>query len=123
MNKVAFVKDIVEDNDKTIEENNLEIKHNIPLGTLVEIVTWDEESEEKYGGLRLFVVEHSRDFDGTPLYGLSWDIELIDKTQEEWKEMDHPLERLIKFANSQNVNRGFSENSLKVIKQEKKCFG
>jgi hypothetical protein len=54
MNKVAFFKDIIEDNGKTIEENNLEIKHNIPLRTLVEIITWDKQSEEEYGGLRLF---------------------------------------------------------------------
>jgi hypothetical protein len=123
MSKAEFIGNFIENNGKTIKENNLEIKHNIPLGELVEIITWDKESEEKYGGLRLFVVEHERDVDGTPLYGLSWDIKLIGKTQEEWKEMDPPIERLIKFANRHNVSRRFSKGNLKVINRKKKCFG
>lgn len=71
--EIEFVHDIIEDNGKTIKENNLAKLHNIPIGTLVE-VKWDEW----FGGgacikshARLWVVIHSRDCDGTPLYVLS----------------------------------------------------
>jgi hypothetical protein len=65
-------KDIVEDNGRTIEQNNLQRTHKIPLGTLVEV------KGEKWGGngynmkfqAWLFVVGHDRDCDGTPLYKL-----------------------------------------------------
>lgn len=56
---------------KTWKQENLEKHHTIPLGTLVEIETWDEQSEHEYGGARLFVASHDRDCDGTPLYALS----------------------------------------------------
>lgn len=56
---------------RTTKEDNLAIPHSIPVGTLVEIVPWDEESEREFGGVRVFVAEHTRDCDGTPLYTLS----------------------------------------------------
>ena len=65
---IIFVSDIVESNGKTNKENNLSTQHTIPLNTLVEI-SYDSEYEdnsEKTSGLRLFVVNHSRDCDGTP---------------------------------------------------------
>ncbi len=72
MTEIVNVKDIVEENGKTVEENNLDIQHNIPIGSLVE-VKYDE-----WGGngscikvhARLWVVEHTRDCDGEPLYSL-----------------------------------------------------
>jgi hypothetical protein len=67
------VADIVEENGKTIRENNLEKTHDIPIGTLVEV-----KYDEWYGDgacekvhARLWVIGHSRDCDGTPLYNLS----------------------------------------------------
>lgn len=72
---VLAVGDIVEKNGKTVRENNMAMGHNIPIGTLVEV-----EYDEGYGKgaysksrARLFVVEHNRDCDGTPLYSLGKD--------------------------------------------------
>jgi hypothetical protein len=63
--RAIFIHDLIEENGKTIKENNLELKHNIPVGTLVEVI-----NIEKYKGVRLYVVFHARDCDGTPLYCL-----------------------------------------------------
>jgi hypothetical protein len=49
---------------KTIGEVNLEKKHNIPEGSLVEV---------ERTGIRLFVVNCGRDCDNTPLYWLAAD--------------------------------------------------
>ena len=72
MLKVVFCRDLVEENGKTVRENNMAIRHKIPIGTLVDV-----KYDEWYGDgacskvhARLFVVEHNRDCDGTPLYGL-----------------------------------------------------
>jgi len=71
--KIVKFGDIVEDNGKTIRENNLEEKHNIPIGTLVEVKydKWYTNGAcyKRYD--RLFVVKHTRDCDGTPLYSLA----------------------------------------------------
>ena len=45
----------------TWKEKNMLIEHKIPIGSLVEL-------EE---GVRLFIVKHTRDCDGTPLYVLA----------------------------------------------------
>jgi len=58
--------------NKTFREENEEKTHKIPLGTLVEVVCDDSYSDRNINGLRLFVVDHTRDCDGTPLYGLSY---------------------------------------------------
>jgi hypothetical protein len=60
--------EIVENNGKTVRENNMEIKHQIPLGTLVEVIGLEPDSD--YYGIRLYVIQHHRDCDGTPLYAL-----------------------------------------------------
>lgn len=65
--------------------------HNIPIGTLVELGT----------GVRLFVVSHDRDCDGTPLYAMAPD---RDDTVR-----DHPS-----FANRKWVH-GYPEDSLRVV--------
>jgi hypothetical protein len=85
---------IVEENGKTIRENNLEIKHRIPVGALVEIHGSDGFS---WNGVRLYVREHTRDCDGTPLYSLGH--------REAVRE--HPL--------FHDLHGGFSEDSLTVI--------
>jgi hypothetical protein len=65
-------KDIVEENGKTIEQNNLTKSHNIPIGSLVEVKTseWYGKGACIKSHARLFVVGHERDCDGTPLYTL-----------------------------------------------------
>lgn len=65
---------LLEDNGKTVRENNEQIEHKIPKGTLVEAVCLDGEFSKYCDcnecGMRLFVVAHHRDCDGTPLYSL-----------------------------------------------------
>lgn len=72
MVQFRMIHDIVEENGRTVRENNLDREHAIPLGTLVEIVPEDDEwAEEEYDGVRLYVVKHTRDCDGSPLYSLA----------------------------------------------------
>lgn len=59
---------MIEGNGKTVETNNLEKKHSIAIGTLVEVIPWDTGWEWK--GVRLYVVGHGRDCDGSPLYSI-----------------------------------------------------
>ena len=61
---IVNIADLVDRNDakgRTFREINKEKTHNISIGSLV-------ETED---GCRLFVVDHGRDCDETPLYGLS----------------------------------------------------
>lgn len=65
--------DIVEENGKTVRENNLEKTHDISIGTLVEVKfdKWHGNGACEKTHARLWVVSHDRDCDGTPLYSLS----------------------------------------------------
>jgi hypothetical protein len=101
MNNIMFIHDIIESNGKTIKENNLEKKHNIPIGCLVEI---NAEDCDEYKGVRLYVVYHSRDCDGTPLYNLCHNKNDLEREQEN-------------FYNHKWIN-GFSEKGLKIITKE-----
>jgi len=65
-NVIEFA-DICEANGHTIRQNNMDMKHNIPLGSLVEIVTPEMGD---WLGIRLYVTDRGRDCDGTPLYSL-----------------------------------------------------
>lgn len=65
---MQVVYEIKDENGVTDKERNLKQHHTIPLGALVEVVG---ESLDEHG-CRLFVVNHSRDCDGTPLYDLSF---------------------------------------------------
>lgn len=65
---IIAVSDIVEGNGKTWRENNLAKEHKIAIGRLVECIS---------SGMRLWVWGHSRDCDGTPLYHLTLDRDLI----------------------------------------------
>jgi hypothetical protein len=88
--RIIKIADIVDpDSGKTYRQINLEKGHSIPIGALVEL---DD-------GVRLFVVKHGRDCDGTPLYWLSWTV-----------EPDHP------DGNYMHKYGGFLEDSLKIIK-------
>lgn len=102
--KMILIHDIVEENGKTIRENNLERQHNIPIDSLVEI-KWDEW----FGNgscwkvhARLWVVSHDRDCDGSPLYALS---RYNRESCENFERLNLPL----------GIHRGFSEKSLTVI--------
>jgi hypothetical protein len=71
------ISQMIASNGKTIRENNLIIPHNVPIGTLVEVKydDWYGDGACQKVHARLWVVQHQRDCDGTPLYGLSrWSI-------------------------------------------------
>ena len=79
---------------RTYKEINLAKVHSIPIGTLVEL----------RGGVRLFVVYHHRDCDGTPLYAMSADPTDTVKYEE-------------RFHNPKWVH-GYSEESLKIVEPQ-----
>lgn len=101
-------KDVVEENGKTVKENNLSHGHSIPLDTLVEVVSpyGDDYKgiryDDDYEGIRLYVVDHTRDCDGEPLYGLG----LKGQRREKGRYAS---------ALNQNILHGFGEHELKVI--------
>lgn len=106
---MAFINiaDIVNpETGKTYRQENLEKTHNIPLGVLVEVDFDDSYLESPKSGLRLFVVSHDRDCDGTPLYSLSFN--------KDWKE--EPSEYVPKIAYRMQIDSGYSEECLKIIK-------
>lgn len=98
MNIINFG-DIVEENGKTIRENNMNKIHNIPLRALV----------ETHDGMRLYVVEQGRDCDGALLYWLSFN--------SDWSQDMYGSE--MRFHARGSVIGGYSEDSLKVIKLPK----
>jgi len=75
--------DLVEENGRTIRENNFAREHKFPLGTLVE-VQWNEWLGEGACWTihaRLWIVNQYRDYDGSPLYRLG---EYKTKHRGEW---------------------------------------
>ena len=126
MTNVVFVGDIVEANGKTWKENNLAIEHDIPIGTLVEITYQNEyeEPEESNYGLRLFVVNHSRDCDGTPLYDMSFDKKAHKEFEETKAKIDSGIfesrmeEALVRWAHQRAggaILRHYGRDSLKIV--------
>lgn len=79
MNGVCVIHNLKDPSDpqgRTYKQINLEKQHRIPLGTLVELLTedgWEEDDRPYRKGVRLYVVAHHRDCDGTPLYAMSAD--------------------------------------------------
>lgn len=98
--KLANVSELVNpETGKTWKEENLELQHNIPIGSLVEV-----KFDRWLGGgacmkvhARLWVAKHTRDCDGTPLYSLS-----------RWKDPE-----VAHYAGSSY--HGFTEDNLSVI--------
>ena len=126
MTKITFISETVEQNGKTIKQNNLEKKtHNIELGTLVEITSDDTlcDEEDQHNGLRLFVVQHTRDCDGTPLYSLSFTKCAESKLQSAKDDLEKQVEGTLEYSlthwttmNLQgSILSGFPEESLKVV--------
>lgn len=85
---------------RTIWEVNRAKPHVIPIGALVEV--GNSEYPDPSDGVRLWVVHHGRDCDGTPLYYLCAD-------------RDDTEQRNPHFFNQKWVG-GYSEDSLKVIR-------
>ena len=117
--KLINVADIIEDNGKTIQENNLEKTHDIPLGSLVEIKysLWHGDGACEKIHTRLWVVRHDRDCDGTPLYSLSKhkkalfeDGSLKFSGKDGWWVKKYVI---LNLAN--DIRSGFAQEDLKVI--------
>lgn len=130
MQNFQFVGDIVEENGLTVKQNNQKLIHNIPLGTIVEI-SYDssyEDEEENTNGLRLFVVQHLRDCDGTPLYGLSFNkkageiLEQATRDEEQAKRngdtFNIHLIRYLLWSYKGAIAGGYDEGSLKVVEKD-----
>lgn len=98
LNKTPYVINVADlvnsESGKTYREENSELQHNIPIGSLVEVAT----------GERLTVVKHTRDCDQTPLYTLG--------LKDNFKD----YENLEEYQQCSSLYHGYSEESLKVIR-------
>jgi len=106
----VIVGDVVEANGKTVRQNNLAVVHDIPLGALVEVTC---------SGLRLYVVAHSRDCDGSCLYDLSFDIDVINDLAEleanaAYYGMSEMM--LLQAQTHSKIDRHYGRESLVVIR-------
>lgn len=111
---MCFVGDVVENNGRTIKENNMAIVHDIPLGTLVEVRSADSD----FNGIRLFVVEHERDCDGEPLYTLSFNKGVVGEIHKVESEKDDEFVMLTNLMIDRlqgSVLRGWTKESLVII--------
>lgn len=119
---IVFVHDYVEPNGRSIRENNYDRQHTIPLGAIVEVVydDRDEDEDSQTFGLRLFVVNHSRDCDGTPLYDLSYSRTAFKDHQEllEAEKSGDRLATLLRWQASGRLLRHYSAECLKIVPQE-----
>jgi len=125
MSNIIFVNDVVLEDGKTIKETNLQKQHSIALGSLVEIKSDDDLVYcDSLGGLRLFVTDHMRDCDGTPLYALSFNKKAAERLTEAEKalvnveqgSLTHTLISWNVTFFKGSILTGFSEESLTVIK-------
>lgn len=127
MNQVLAINiaDIVEGNGKTVRQNNLEKEHNIPVGSLVEVKYshWHGDGCCEKVHARLWVHSHDRDCDGTPLYSLSrYRTSLYEGAQIIVEGF--LLKDSITHSILNDIESGFSEESLKIIKVTPDlCYG
>lgn len=99
MTNVIFFGDIVEENGKTIRENNMEKKHARKVGDRVTVKVDDRV-------LMTFICHLGRDCDGTPLY---YTCGLAALKEVQWNpEVFHNVVWRI----SNGVEGGFSEESV-----------
>lgn len=126
MTYINIVSNIVEENGKTVHQNNMEKEHAVPIGTLVEITYENEyeEEDERVKGLRLFVVDHQRDCDGTPLYGLSFslgakkDLDSIERSIEKGSyssQAEYNLLVMLKWQAGGKIMNSYSEDCFVVV--------
>jgi len=119
MNAINF-KNIIEENGKTIEQNNLEKQHKYSVGQLVEVKydEWGCDGSCEIVHARLWIVSLDRDCDGTPLYSLSktprhrWDeIQVIISD----KKTSYGLKEDISQSIFYKVKSGFLEERLTLV--------
>ena len=104
--KIIFFGDIVEENGKTIKENNLAREHKYPIGSLVELEN----------GERLFVMAYTRDCDGSPLYnlGFRWNKETLSRNHGEEHIKFAPLTSLVQIEESERLTEEEIKEAIKV---------
>ena len=114
MEKSMFVKNLVEENGETVEQNNMKIPHNIPIDTLVETEYVDQFDDDAYAEVkcRAYVFEHERDFDGTPMYTLAQ----RKKSTIDWNLRNKFPEVIARMIVDQILVTGIPEGMLTVIK-------
>lgn len=115
---LRFADVVDKETGKTLRELNNEKEHKIPVGTLVEVI---QEPPLSGNGLRLHVIEHSRDCDGTPLYtlgvaGSTWTDEkfvhngFTGYSEYSLKVIEEPTEELLeRIKETQDYWNGFSD--------------
>jgi len=105
--KIIFFGDIVEENGKTIKENNLAREHKYPIGSLVELEN----------GERLFVMAYTRDCDGSPLYnlGFRWNKETLSRNHGEEHIKFAPLSDLAQIEESERLTE---QEIAKIIREQ-----
>lgn len=127
--KLAMFCDICEENGRTIRENNLDRPHNVSIGTLVEVKSdqWHGDGACEIVHARLWVAEHGRDCDGTPLYSLTpHPIEVVEtivrESCEEIYDIEPPVRdkderRFWEIARMLGIGQrnGFPESSLTSV--------
>lgn len=94
MTKFEVAYNIQDENGESQKDRNLKKNHNIELGALVELES----------GVRLFVVNHSRDCDGTPLYDLYMNLDIVDDVTE-----------VLKNIQGINENIAVSKDSVEMV--------
>jgi len=104
--RISDLKNI--DSGLTIKEDNLLKKHNIEIGQLVEVIK-DNEYPSKYDNIRLYVIGHHRDCDGTPLYAIGL------KGAEMYDNNKYFRGAKPKAFFNPEVVTGMDENSLRII--------
>ena len=104
------VADLIDkDSGKSFRELNIGRIHKIPLGALVEFISYNGEEVEwgnECAGSRLYVVGHLRDCDGTPLYALSIN----------FKSARHFRSKNFWSCACATVSSGYSEECMKIVK-------
>lgn len=99
----------VQSNGKTVRENNLDIEHAIPVGTLVEVLS---DGDNPTAMLRVFVVEHTRDCDGTPLYSLHHQVDIMQHIDD----LKEAVDAAYLAGMRATFLTGMSEDMLRIIK-------
>lgn len=116
MENVIFMKDIVEENGKTIYENNMEKSHKFSIGekVYVKISSTNFQGTSTYEGIAT-IISLDRDCDGTPLYSI---IKTSIETYHCTKSIYHLSEAICRVLNICGFDHGFDGSSFMKIPQQ-----
>lgn len=110
---------IVGEDGLSFKERNLQAKHSIPLYSLVRIKP-DPEYPHIMDGICLFVHALTRDCDGTPLYAMTNNPDIIGKDMSinaiNERNSHCEYSRIFEIMASGSIVHGYPEESLEVVK-------